>query len=125
MPSAWVTQKYLCAKILQRMALLFNWPGSAGIGEQQNQFDNSPPHTEAKRLEELMGGYQQKFHAVVLPLVNKLIQSENTEDTAIGLNVLASLCGLTRDSIISIMEENDNNGSLSNINEIQRLLQSP
>lgn len=106
------------------MALLFNWPGQAGI-DLNSQFDHAPNHAQAKRLEELMRGYQQKFHAVVLPLVNKLIQSENTEDTAIGLNILASLCGLTREAIISMMEENDNNGSLSNINEIQRLLQSP
>lgn len=71
-----------------------------------------------------MQGYQQKFHSVVLPLVNKLIQSENTEDSAIGLNILASLCGFTREAIVPAAEESDNNQSLSNLNEVQRLLQS-
>ena len=61
---------------------------------------------------------------MVLPLVNKLIQSENTEDTAIGLNILASLCGLMREAIVPMAEENENNQSLSNLNEVQRLLQS-
>lgn len=61
---------------------------------------------------------------MALPLVNKLIQSENTEDTAIGLNILASLCGLTREAIVPAAEENENNQSLSNVNEVQRLLQS-
>lgn len=122
MPSAWVTQKYLCAKIFQRFALLFSWPGTATLDAGDDPASNSLLAAQARRLEELMHGYQQKFEAVLLPLVNKLIQSENTEDTAIGLNILASLCGLTREAMAPAAEEMENNQSLSNLNEVQRLL---
>lgn len=58
MPSAWVTQKYLCSKILQRVALLFNWPATASIDFGEEQADNGHLAAQAKRLEELMHGYQ-------------------------------------------------------------------
>ena len=35
MSSAWVTQKYLCSKIFQRIALLFNWPATTPIDNNE------------------------------------------------------------------------------------------
>jgi len=76
--------KYLCSKFFIIAAQQFEWP-----------------KTDENKLPKLN-------HKLFL-LINKLIQSETTEDKAIGLNIMASACGLTRDislKFADVLEEN-------------------
>lgn len=74
--NAWVSQKYLGIQILTKVAQLYN-------------------------KDSVSQGRNQKLHTTCLSLVAKLITAGNSEDVACGLNLLAGLCGLTKQASLN------------------------
>lgn len=66
-----MSQKYLCIQILTKVAQLYD-------------------------KDSVNYGWKQRLHTTCVSLVAKLITTDNSEDVACGLNLLAGLCGLTK-----------------------------
>lgn len=77
--ACWIMQKYLCVKIICRIARVLDWPQRLTASASQ-VFSNK----------------KQKLSQCLVSLATKLLLCSSSEDKAAGLNILSSFCGLDK-----------------------------